>query len=173
MRLLVWIGGLLIAAIVSLAGYDIYRSHQAVVLDEGRLLLSLRSDLPGWELPGGNAEPGERGEEALRREVREETGVEVAVERHVGDYVRSGFRPHTARVYRCHALRGTPRASRETPRVRWFDLDEIPAALLPWYRVPLADALAPDAPPVERHEHWGLATILAAIRIDLRMRLFG
>ena len=38
MRLLVWIGGLLIAAIVSLAGYDIYRSHQAVVLDTVREL---------------------------------------------------------------------------------------------------------------------------------------
>ena len=38
MKLLVWIGGLLIAAIVSLAGYDIYRSYQAVVRDTGREL---------------------------------------------------------------------------------------------------------------------------------------
>src|SRR6185436_7762309 len=55
-----------------------------VVMDAaGRILLCRmapdRGVFPGqWALPGGGVEPGERIEEALRREVREELGVEIA-----------------------------------------------------------------------------------------------
>ncbi|MGI9590055.1 MAG: NUDIX domain-containing protein [Myxococcota bacterium] len=145
--------------------------HQAVVLSEQGVLLSVRSDLRGWELPGGNAEPGESGEEAIRRELREETGVEVVVEGLTGVYRRSGFRPHTARVYRCRAVGGETRPSSETPLVRWFPLDAVPGTLFPWYRAPLADALARRPEPVIREERWGLAAIAAGMWIDLRMRL--
>jgi len=142
-----------------------------VILSEQGVLLSVRSDLRGWELPGGNVEPGEAEEAALRREILEETGLEVAVERFVGDYVRTGFAPHTARVYRCRPVRGEPTPSSETPLVRWFPPDAVPDTLFPWYRAPLADALAELAEPVTRREHWGVAAILAGMRIDLRMRL--
>jgi ADP-ribose pyrophosphatase YjhB (NUDIX family) len=144
---------------------------QGVVLGEPGLLLSVRSDLRGWELPGGNVEPGETGPEALRRELLEETGVEVEVERLTGEYRRSGFRPHTALVYRCRAVGGTPRPSRETPLVRWFSADEVPRTLFPWYRGPLADALEDRPEPVLREERWGPAEIVAGMWIDLRMRL--
>ena len=145
--------------------------YQGVILSERGVLLSVRSDLRGWELPGGNAEPGEPGEAALRREILEETGLEVAVERRVGDYVRTGFAPHTARAYRCRPLRGELRSSSETPLVRWFPPHAVPDTLFPWYRAPLADALAELPEPVTRHERWGVAAIAAGIRIDLRMRL--
>ena len=144
--------------------------YHGVILSERGVLLSVRSDLRGWELPGGNAEPGELGEAALRREILEETGLEVAVERRVGDYVRTGFAPHTARVYRCRPLRGEPRPSSETPLVRWFPPRTVPDTLFPWYRAPLADALAGLPEPVTRHERWGAAAIAAGMRIDLRMR---
>ena len=147
--------------------------HQGVVLDAGQVLLALRSDVRGWELPGGNANPGESGEAALRRELREETGLEVEVERRVGDYERRGFWPHTACVYRCRRVGGALRGSRETPAVRWFSLDGLPAGLLPWYRQPLADALAEHAEPVLRRERWGLREIAAAMAIDLRSRWGG
>ncbi|HJO23435.1 MAG: NUDIX domain-containing protein [Myxococcota bacterium] len=145
--------------------------HQGVVLDEDRVLLSVRSDLRGWELPGGNPNSGETGEEALRREILEETGVEIEVERRVGRYIRSGFRPHTAEIWRCRALGTATRPSRETPLVRWFSLDVVPGTLFPWYRGPLADALADRPKPVERHERWGVREILQGFWIDLRMRL--
>lgn len=144
--------------------------HQAVVRSGRSVLLTVRSDLRGWELPGGNAEPGERDEEALRREVREETGLEVEVECLAGEYVRTGFRPHTARVYRCRPVGGALRPSRETPRVAWFDSERLPATLFPWYRTPLADALGDRVGPVLRHERQGLAAVLAGMAIDLRMR---
>ncbi len=39
----------------------------------------------GWDLPGGTAEPGEEVLETLHREVYEETGLRIVVERHVGN----------------------------------------------------------------------------------------
>ncbi|MFJ4811493.1 (deoxy)nucleoside triphosphate pyrophosphohydrolase [Streptomyces longwoodensis] len=53
----------------------------AALFDGGRLLAARRSappDLAGrWELPGGKVEPGERPEDALVRELREELGVDA------------------------------------------------------------------------------------------------
>jgi len=148
---------------------------QAVLLSsEGRVLLGIRSDLRGWELPGGTLEPGESAEQALLREIREETGLEVRVERHVGDYVRRGFRPHTAKVYRCSLRGGVLHSSpgSEVLALDWFEPEGLPDTLFPWYREPLADALAGrEAPPVRREEFQGLSAVLAGMRIDLRMRL--
>ncbi len=147
---------------------------QAVILREGRsvreILLSVRSDVQGWELPGGTAEPGESAELALVREVREETGLDVAILRHVGDYVRTGFRPHTARVYACRVDGGALRSSRETPVVQWFDAAGLPDTLFPWYREPVADALAGSTAPVLRFDRQGLGAIWAGIRTDVKMR---
>jgi ADP-ribose pyrophosphatase YjhB (NUDIX family) len=107
------------------------------------------------------------------REVEEETGVEVEVEHLVGEYTRTGFRPHTARVWRCRAVGGEARPSPETPAVAWFPVDALPATLFPWYRQPLADATADLRGPVHRLEHWGAAAVLAGLWIDLRMRASG
>jgi len=145
--------------------------QQAVILDQGRVLLSVRADLRGWELPGGNPERGESDEQSLVREVREETGLDVAVDSHVGDYTRTGLLPHVARVYRCRVLGGELETSLETARVAWFPTARVPGTLLPWYREPLADALAPSGVPVQRSEHQGLGAVLAGAWIDLRMRL--
>ncbi len=146
---------------------------QAVVLGDAGLLLCQRSDLQGWELPGGNPEPGESLEAALVREVREETGIAIALEGRVGDYVRTGFRPHRARIWRCRPLGGNLTASDETPRVAWFAPEAPPPGLFPWYRAPLADALAEHPEPVERHEHNGPGAIWAGLCIDLAARWRG
>jgi len=52
-----------------------------VMDDRGRLLVIVRAEEPAkgtWDLPGGFADPGETAEETLRREIREETGLELA-----------------------------------------------------------------------------------------------
>ena len=148
--------------------------HQAVILDaKGRVLLALRQDLRGWELPGGAAHPGESAEQALCREVHEETGLDVTLEAHVGDYRRTGFRPHVARVQRCQVRGGALRASAETPRLAWVEPTELPRTLLLWCRGPLADALVPRAAPVTRCEHQGWRHVLVALWIDLVVRWRG
>lgn len=60
----------------------------AVVFDDaGRLLLIRRAHAPAagqWSIPGGRVEPGESHEQAVVREVREETGLRVTIVREVG-----------------------------------------------------------------------------------------
>lgn len=46
--------------------------------DEGKILM-LRSPDRGWEIPGGQVEEGESLTDALKREVKEETGVDIEV----------------------------------------------------------------------------------------------
>ena len=64
-------------------------STAALIRDGDRILLVRRGeggDLGGcWELPGGKTDPGERPEDALRRELREELGVEAVVGPAVGE----------------------------------------------------------------------------------------
>ena len=144
---------------------------QAVVRGPGGVVLCERRELRGWELPGGAVRPGEPDEEALRREVREEIGLEVAVERLVGEYVRSGFRAHVARVYLCQVAGGELRPCREAPRCAWFAPDALPDGIFPWFRGPLEDALRDLPEPIARSERQGAAAILAGMRIDLATRL--
>lgn len=64
----------------------------AIVVDDGgRLLLVRRANPPAqglWSIPGGRVEPGEEGEQAVLRELVEETGVVGVVMREVGTVTR-------------------------------------------------------------------------------------
>jgi 8-oxo-dGTP pyrophosphatase MutT (NUDIX family) len=54
-----------------------HHSAGAVIVIDGRVLILRRVDRDEWVLPKGHLEPGERPEDAARREAREETGLDV------------------------------------------------------------------------------------------------
>lgn len=59
-------------------------SVAALVTNEKDEILLVNSPWRGWEYPGGLIEPGETFQEALRREIREEAGVEVEITGFIG-----------------------------------------------------------------------------------------
>ena len=69
----------------------------AVIFDpEGRLCLVRRANEPSkgtWAFPGGRVEPDETSEEAIIREVMEETGWRIAVTRQLGVFRRFTYMP--------------------------------------------------------------------------------
>ena len=103
----------------------------AVIKDgTGRMLLILRGHDPGkglWSIPGGRIDPGETSEEAVVREVREETGLEVAC----GDLLGSVERPSRdgdvieIRDYVAVVLGGQLSAGDDAADARWFTVSQV------------------------------------------------
>src|SRR3954452_7600921 len=90
-----------------------------VVRDDGRILAVQRRDNARWEPPGGVLELGETFEEGVRREVAEETGVGVEVERLTGAY-KNLPRGIVALVFRCRPLAGQPTPTDESRLAQWL-----------------------------------------------------
>ncbi|MFB4309217.1 NUDIX domain-containing protein [Actinomadura sp. GTD37] len=109
-----------------------------VVLDErGRILLLRHRLWPGyraWGLPGGYVNAGERLEDAVAREVREETALEVEV---TGPPLRlaSGFRHRVEAYYAARVVGGRLELdAAEILEARWFPLDALPDEMSPRLR---------------------------------------
>ncbi|NYD51892.1 ADP-ribose pyrophosphatase YjhB (NUDIX family) [Actinomadura luteofluorescens] len=95
-----------------------------VVDDQGRALLIQRRDNGHWEAPGGILEQDEDIITGLRREVQEETGLEVTPIALTGVY-KNMPRGIVALVFRCRAEAGSLRESDETSAFRWVTADEV------------------------------------------------
>ncbi|MEW6697059.1 MAG: HAD-IIA family hydrolase [Bacillota bacterium] len=125
----------------------------AVIFDgNGRILLIKRVDFSAWGLPTGHIEPGETVQEAIIREVGEETGLQVKVRRYIGVYSNpasmvvshpSGKVSHyITSCMECQMIGGHVRADGvETAEVAFFELDNLPTNLLTLHVEWLKDAL--------------------------------
>lgn len=116
-----------------------------IIRDDGRALAIQRRDNAKWEPPGGVLELEETIEDGLCREVREETGLEIAVEQLSGIY-KNLERGIVALVFRCRPRAGAPASTPEAVAVDWLDQEEVRQRMDPAYAVRMLDAL--DVNPV-------------------------
>lgn len=102
----------------------------AVWIDRGRILLVRRGRAPfrgRWALPGGFVEPEETVEEAVARELREETGLRARPVGIVGVYSgphRDPRGPTTTVAYLMTGRAGRPRGGDDAREAAWVALPE-------------------------------------------------
>jgi 8-oxo-dGTP diphosphatase len=122
---------------------------EAVCFDErGRVLLGRRAFDPGaglWDLPGGFLHEDEHPLDGLRREVREETALEIEPLEFLGFWLE----PYDGRIVLCLAwtarASGDARAGDDLAELRWFAPDELPPSsefAFSHYSAALSDAVS-------------------------------
>lgn len=115
-----------------------------------RVLVIQRQDNGRWEAPGGILELNESPAAGVRREVAEETGVNVRVADLTGVY-KNMHRAVVTLAFRCAPESGSPRQTAEAAQVRWIDLDEVQQLMLPAFAIRVLDAFN-DQPQVRVHD---------------------
>jgi ADP-ribose pyrophosphatase YjhB (NUDIX family) len=124
----------------------------AIILTGEGVLLQRRSDNGLWGLPGGAVEPGESISEAVAREVREETGLEVRPIRLIGVYSSPTLHQvvtypdgnvihYVSSSFECRIVGGTLACGVESLELGWFDPEVLPEALVEMHRIRIQDAL--------------------------------
>jgi len=119
---------------------------------EGHVLLQRRSDNGLWGLPGGSVEIGESVTTAVVREVQEETGLVVEVERLVGVYSNPAFQVvrykdgnvvhYINTLMTCRIVEGTLQTCDESLELKFFDPTRLPGDMLATHRIRVEDAIA-------------------------------
>lgn len=112
-----------------------YEVTAAVIRENGKILIAQRPPegmLGGlWEFPGGKVENGETLAEGLRREIKEELGLEIAVGELIV-IVKHGYTHFkiTLHAFACRLIAGQPQAL-GVADWRWVTLDELDAFAFP------------------------------------------
>jgi len=107
----------------------------AIIICDGKILLEKRKYEPGkgrWSIPGGLVELGERVEQTVIREVKEETGLDVAEPKHI-DIVDNVIRDENGNVkyhfvildYFVKLKGGELKASSDAEELKWVLLNEV------------------------------------------------
>lgn len=104
-------------------GVGVIWNEQGQILIDKRPAKGLLGGL--WEFPGGKVEPDETIEACIKREIKEELGIEIEVGDHLMtiDHAYTHFKV-TLNVYHCRYISGEPQPI-ECEEIRWVTLDEI------------------------------------------------
>ncbi len=108
-----------------------------IVNDKGQILLQSRTDNERWGLPGGCQELGERFEETVIREVKEETNLEITEDNLelIGiiaggtrrkEYPNGDVVINNTALYCVKNYTGEVKWDSESKDMRFFDLDNLP-----------------------------------------------
>jgi len=121
-------------------------SAGAVAVKNGKILLIKRGREPGegfWALPSGFVESGEAPEDACRRELKEETGLDGIIKRLIGVY-REGtgiYGDVIVIMYLMEVIGGELRAGDDAEEVRFFKKEELPGFHFNCFKRAVAEVL--------------------------------
>ncbi len=103
--------------------YTHFVSVAALVTNDDNEILLIKSPGRGWEYPGGMVEPGETFEDALLREIKEESGIDVEIIGFIG--ICKNIEKHVVNIdFACRAIGGKPTTSDESSEVRWVKQED-------------------------------------------------
>jgi 8-oxo-dGTP diphosphatase len=124
--------------------------------DNKSVLLIERRDVPVWVLPGGGLEEGEEAGHCCVRELFEETGLEVAIKRKVGDFYPTNWLTGQTAVFVCELKKETKKPllpQQESKRVAFHSLDNLPKLFFPlhkeWLDIALQNLPNPVSQPIQ------------------------
>lgn len=106
-----------------------------------KVLCIKRRDVPVWVLPGGGVDQDELPEDAVIREVLEETGLKTKIHRKVGVYTPINRLSHHTEVFECTPLGGELTIGAETSDVQYWPIDSLHKNFFVIHRDWLADAV--------------------------------
>lgn len=120
-------------------------SIDAVIIKNNNILLIQRGVEPNkgfWGTPGGYVEWDESAEETAKREVKEETGLDVLDVKLAGVYSNPGRHPKQVIniLYLAQVADGEPKVGDDAKDVKWFPLDSLPEKMALDHKQNIEDA---------------------------------
>lgn len=112
--------------------------------DQTQVLLIQRKDVPVWILPGGGVEPHETCEDALLREITEETGYHVKILRKCAEYFPINQLASFTTLFLCQIESGQSTLSSETAAVAFYPLSQLPSPFFSPHAHWLKEALSSE-----------------------------
>ncbi|MBA2367978.1 MAG: NUDIX hydrolase [Candidatus Protochlamydia sp.] len=107
-----------------------------------KVLLVKRKDVPIWVLPGGGIEKNESPLMAVKREIMEETGLFVSIERQCAEYTPINRLAALTHVFICKVENGILQFSEESSDIGFFSLDQLPSCLFFLHQIWIEEALS-------------------------------